>query len=63
MSNLDKLHNEFLEDNRAEGNLIDLCEECGQEIFEGEDFYDIDGFKYCENCIHEVIDQKFLVRA
>lgn len=29
------------------------CSECGNEILDGEDYYDIDGDFYCEDCIEE----------
>lgn len=27
------------------------CEACGMEIYDGDEYYDIDDHKYCESCV------------
>ena len=29
------------------------CSACGADIIDGDDYYDIDGDYYCEDCIYE----------
>lgn len=31
--------------------LVEICCECGAKIFEGDDYYNIEGIVLCENCI------------
>lgn len=33
--------------------IVDNCNVCGYEIFEGEDYYKICNMKICENCIDD----------
>lgn len=28
------------------------CEACGAEIYDGDEYYEIDDHKYCEACVH-----------
>ena len=28
------------------------CDECGEEIYEGDDYYNIGGNIFCENCVN-----------
>ena len=41
------------EDTREEPQpvIVTECSNCGQDIFEGEEYYLVDGNKYCENCM------------
>lgn len=32
---------------------IDKCSNCGCDIYEGEEYYDIKGLIICENCIND----------
>lgn len=37
----------------------DCCDECGDAIYDGEGYYDIDGRKICETCMdgyHRIMD-------
>ncbi len=34
-----------------EARPVFLCSECGETIFEGEEYYDFFGEQFCENCI------------
>lgn len=33
--------------------LVHVCECCDAGIYEGEEYYDIEGYIVCEACIHE----------
>ena len=37
--------------NADEPLVFTHCDECGAEIYDGEDFYKIGGNNYCESCI------------
>ena len=37
--------------NAPEPSVFAECAECGFEIFDGDDYYDINGKYYCEECI------------
>ena len=41
------------EDTREEPQpvIVTECSNCGQDIFEGEEYYLVDGNNYCENCM------------
>ena len=39
--------------NAPEPRAIFVCSGCGQDIYEGEDYWDILGEQFCENCIDE----------
>lgn len=36
---------------QAEPELIGICEECGAEIYSGDDYYDIEGNLIHEDCL------------
>lgn len=38
---------------RPKACIVDTCMNCGEFIYEGEEYYDIDGKILCENCISE----------
>lgn len=31
--------------------IFDHCHECGYEIYDGDEYYEIDGKNYCEACV------------
>lgn len=31
-----------------------ICEGCTADIMEGDDYYDLHGEPYCENCVHDM---------
>ena len=33
-----------------EAEVVEICCECGIKIYEGDDYYDIDGTILCEDC-------------
>lgn len=35
------------------------CDFCGEDIYEGEDFYDFDGDIVCENCERDYVKEHF----
>lgn len=37
--------------NAEQPKVICECSECGFEIYEGDDYYEIEGKIYCETCI------------
>lgn len=37
--------------NAPEPSIFDHCVECGYEIYDGDEYYEIDGKKYCEACV------------
>ncbi len=37
--------------NAPEPQIVLYCCGCGAEIYEGEDYYDIDGTPACEDCV------------
>lgn len=39
--------------NAPEPAKFDKCMGCGRDILDGEDYYDIDGEPWCEDCIFE----------
>ena len=56
MNNFDRAESEWLEP--RETPVIGSCENCGGEIYQGEEFYEYDGEMFCEkNCILEYMEQ------
>ncbi len=41
--------------NAPEPPIFDHCEECGCEIYDGDEYYEIDGKRYCEACIYSFL--------
>ena len=39
--------------NAPEPPSFGKCVKCNTKILDGDDYYDIDGEYYCEDCIHE----------
>lgn len=39
--------------NAPEPTAVFVCSGCGRKIYEGEDYYDILGEQFCEECINE----------
>ncbi len=39
--------------NAPEPPVVTSCIHCGEHIHEGEDYYNIDGEPWCENCIDD----------
>ena len=39
--------------NAPDPPAVFICSGCGQEIYEGEDYWDIMGEQFCEDCIDE----------
>lgn len=37
--------------NADEPPVFAECEACGMEIYDGDEYYDIDDHKYCEACV------------
>ena len=37
--------------NAKEPAIFAKCEACGAEIYDGDEYYNIDGHKYCESCV------------
>lgn len=35
----------------AEIPIFDLCEKCGAKIYDGDDYFEVDGNNYCEDCV------------
>ncbi len=33
---------------------VKFCEECGADIYEGDDYYLVDGIVYCPDCIRDM---------
>ena len=31
--------------------IYDYCESCGEPIYDGDEYYDIDDHKFCEACV------------
>ena len=31
--------------------IFDYCEACGEEIYDGDEYYEIGGHKFCEACV------------
>lgn len=34
------------------------CEECGEEIFESDEYFEVDGAKLCKDCFENIIYDK-----
>lgn len=49
----DPIMREHMEDVAEESRHLPKleCDECGHEIEDGEIYYDIDGYLYCEKCM------------
>ena len=48
----DNLENGWLvTDKEREPQVYDTCECCGEPIYEGDEYFDICGDKWCEDCI------------
>ena len=39
--------------NAPERPVFDCCEICGADIYDGDDYYELNGHKYCETCVRE----------
>lgn len=39
------------EEKETEPETLYLCENCGQDIRQGDDYYEIGGCKYCDDCV------------
>lgn len=39
--------------NANEPDLFALCVNCDRKIFEGDDYYELDGEPWCEDCIEK----------
>lgn len=39
--------------NAEEEKTVHICMNCGEDIYEGDDYYDIDGEAWCEECIKD----------
>ena len=39
--------------NASEPKAIFVCSGCSRDIYEGDDYYEIMGEQFCENCIEE----------
>lgn len=39
--------------NSPEPPIFAHCSFCGEPIYDGDDYYEIDDYKYCEACIHD----------
>lgn len=39
--------------NAKEPQIFAYCEDCGEPIYDGDEYYDIGGHKYCEACVHK----------
>lgn len=37
--------------NAPEPPIFALCRECGEPIYDGDEYYEIDGRNYCEACV------------
>ncbi|MEG2811729.1 MAG: hypothetical protein RR912_04350 [Clostridium sp.] len=61
--NLNRLHNNWLEDNRDNPKSITECDECGRDIFSYEDHYVIEGYSVCEDCLNDFTSKRYLVRG
>lgn len=42
-----------------EDKVFAMCDCCGGEIYEGEDYYSIDGELIHEDCLHDFADEYF----
>lgn len=36
---------------RSKPKIVDCCKECGYDIYEGQEYYDINGLILCKDCI------------
>ena len=41
--------------NAPEPPVVCVCSQCGEGIYEGDEFYDIHGEEWCENCIEDCV--------
>lgn len=39
--------------NAPDPEVFARCEICGEPIYDGEDYYEIDGQRYCEDCVYD----------
>ncbi|KMT21572.1 hypothetical protein [Clostridium cylindrosporum] len=60
---LDRLHDEWLEDDKEYPRIEAICYECGNEIYIYEDHYEIEGFTVCEDCLIEFASKRYLIRG
>jgi len=37
--------------NADEPSVVEYCFDCKKEIYEGEDYYDVEGTPWCEECM------------
>ena len=37
--------------NASEPPVFGRCESCGMKIYDGDEYYEIDGRNYCESCV------------
>ena len=42
------------DDGYEEPQISHYCDECGEAIYEGEDYYEIEGGIYCEDCVYKM---------
>lgn len=50
-----------LEDTRKTAEIFDLCEVCGEPIYEGETRYDFGVASVHEDCMRDFVDRQFRV--
>ena len=44
----------YLQEEEERREILDVCAECGEPIREGDDYYEVDGKRYCESCIDDM---------
>jgi len=37
-----------------EKDIIHICDNCGADIYEGNEFYSLEGYNLCEECFDEI---------
>lgn len=48
------IENERLKTDLQEKNVLYSCDECSGEIYEGNEFFSIEGYNLCEDCYDEM---------
>lgn len=48
------IENERIKTDLQEKDILYNCDECGADIYEGNEFYCLEGFNLCEECFDEI---------
>ena len=48
------IEKERIKSDLQEKNVIHNCDNCGADIYEGNEFYSLEGYNLCEDCYDEI---------